>query len=527
MIQRTAYRAGRAPCQRSGHHARLLVKKRLVLSVICLPQAQRFFLCFDIFLLFLREDCLLLLQLFYIGIQPAQRRPLLLQRGFLRSDSLPFLSGAFQPLPLLLKPRRFLLKRSAALFRRFHRLQGCGSLLLFSCALRRLFAKLVIGRQQEFNLCDLSAQLLLLHDRLLCAHKCRQRIFLPYGGVLLCPLILHQRGFRRLIGRRPGKLRNHALQPLLRLRQLPVQLVLRALVRLNQRRKQLHDLRHRQFAPPCPFGVVCAGRIFAAGDSIRILADACRRLPQLALYLRRPALELILKDDIQARSKDIAKDLLPLPRVRLQKLSEIALGNHRHLSKLLARQADDARNGPVHFPQLADHAPIRIRQLCVGKLPGHARASRLCTLIFWIAPDSVFLTIVRKGELHKRRRFRPGIFGAEHAHLAVIPAGRAKERIGDRIENRRLSCARIACDQIQSALPQPAEIQLLYARIRAKARDGQFDRPHACPSQMDSISCCAKSLCSSLIGWLFCSSYSSLNSSSGDLRCTWSAPSIT
>ena len=87
----------------------------------------------------------------------------------------------------------------------------------------------------------------------------------------------------------------------------------------------------------------------------------------------------------------------------------------------------------------------------------------------------------------------------------VRAARRVVQRIGDRVEDRGLACARIAGDQVQTLLAQLFQIDLGVSGIRAECGQCKFQRSHLSSSQMLAISLSANACCSSLIGvpfWL-------------------------
>ena len=210
--------------------------------------------------------------------------------------------------------------------------------------------------------------------------------------------------------------------------------------------------------------------------------------------------QLPLQGDEKLRAENIPEDLLTFHGICLQKLPEIALGDHGYLGKLIPGQTDDLPDSLVHILQFGHHGPVGIGKHRFRLPGGGAGAPGLGPLIFRIAADTVFFPVVGEGQFHISGVFRFCIFGAEHAGFPVFSAGFSEEGEGDGIKNGGLARTGITGDQIQAVLSQFFKVQFLNSGIGAETGDCQFQRSHTLPSQMDSINSRLKLRCSSLMG---------------------------
>ena len=149
---------------------------------------------------------------------------------------------------------------------------------------------------------------------------------------------------------------------------------------------------------------------------------------------------------------------------------------------------------------------VRKLQLCVRLLGGGAPAPLGGALILGIAPDGVGLAPVGKDQLHLGRGIWQGVFGAEHGGASGVSAGLVVESIGDGIEDGGLPRPCVPGNQVQALGPQLLQLQLHLAGIGPKGGHSQFQRSHASPSHICSISSRAKSRWIWSMGRPFCCS---------------------
>ena len=151
-------------------------------------------------------------------------------------------------------------------------------------------------------------------------------------------------------------------------------------------------------------------------------------------------------------------------------------------------QADDLPDGGVDLLQLRHILAAGADEPGVGGLPGHPLAAALGAHVLRVPPHGVLPAAVGEFQLHLRGGFRVGVLGAEHARLPAAAAGLAEQGKADGVKNGGLPRAGVTGDEIQTALPQLFKIQFHRSRVGAKGGDGQFQRSHASPSQIRSIS---------------------------------------
>ena len=250
-----------------------------------------------------------------------------------------------------------------------------------------------------------------------------------------------------------------------------------------------------------------AQRVLRLGENalnVLLHAGACGRagVPQSAGFRFQP----LLQDHIAAGVEQLPEDLLTGLGVCQQQLEKVTLGDHGHLGKLAAAQAQDLRNGGGDLPGFGDDAAVGQMQLRLRFLDGGAAAAPGGALILRAAPDGIARRAAGEHQLHGGGGFRGGIFGAEHGRIPDVAAGLAVERIGDGVEQGGLSCAGVAGDEVKAAAAQRFQRDLRLVGVRAKGPHGQFQRSHTTSSQIRSISPRRKSRWASLMGCPFCPS---------------------
>ena len=204
--------------------------------------------------------------------------------------------------------------------------------------------------------------------------------------------------------------------------------------------------------------------------------------------------------------EQLPEDLLAGLGVCQQQLEKVTLGDHGHLGKLAAAQAQDLRNGGGDLPGFGDDAAVGQMQLCLRFLDGGAAAAPGRALILRAAPDGIARRAAGEHQLHGGGGFRGGIFGAEHGRIPDVAAGLAVERIGDGVEQGGLASAGVAGDEVEAAAAQRFQRDLRFVGVRAKGPHGQFQRSHTSSSQIRSISPRRNSRWASLMGCPFCPS---------------------
>ena len=252
--------------------------------------------------------------------------------------------------------------------------------------------------------------------------------------------------------------------------------------------QHLLEFRHRQLSRPCLFRIWRIYGIFLAGDTAHILANTAGNFIFLAPHGQDVFLQLALQKVIEFRPENIPKNLLPLLGPGLQQLSEIPLRDHGDLGELRPGQANDVPNGGIDLLQLGNYVPIRIDEFRRGRLFGVSGAPGFGTSVLRAALHLITFSAVVKGQLHISWGVRGGVLGAQHGGIPAVAAGFPKQGIGDGVKNGGFACAGVAGDQIEAAGAQTGKIQLLCAGVRAKAGNGQFQRPHAFSSSISSMS---------------------------------------
>ena len=208
-------------------------------------------------------------------------------------------------------------------------------------------------------------------------------------------------------------------------------------------------------------------------------------------------------------TEQLAENAAALLGGGIQQLGELPLRDHGDLAELVVVQPQNVQHGGVHIPCLGHRrAAVGIGEGGVCFFGGKALAPRLGAGVFRIAAHRVAGTIHLKFQLHKGGRFGVGILAAQHGTLPHTAAGVVVERVGDGVEQGGLAGTGIAGDKVQAAFAQLFQFQGGLGGIGAKSRQGQAERSHASsPSfQMSSMSCWQNAACSSVRGWLFCSS---------------------
>ena len=365
--------------------------------------------------------------------------------------------------------------------------------------------KLSIARQLVFEVGKRALTRLLLRLLRLLGGKRRFRLFgLPALHLLLFPIFLecfaHLSSLVRL-----DKPRIDRTDLLLQHLKLPCAGRILRFVAVNERFEQLHGLREREFSLLRLLGLFAEHITLRADDAADILLYACARRLTFSVKCVRAVLQTVLQHLIAVRLEDLAEYLLPVLCFRCQQLEKFALRDHGDLRKLAAVEADDLRQFCVDLFRLVEHAVVRQMQLRLGSLLCHFAAASGRALVFRVSSDGIDLSAAGKRHFDEGRRFGRRILGTEHGCIAVRATRRVVQRIGDRVEDRGLACARIAGDQVQTLLAQLFQIDLGVSGIRAECGQRKFQRSHLSSSQMLAISLSANACCSSLIGvpfWL-------------------------
>ena len=211
--------------------------------------------------------------------------------------------------------------------------------------------------------------------------------------------------------------------------------------------------------------------LFGSGDTDdfpNILRNAVLHLICFALgcieFLAQPLLQLF----VVFGAEDLAKNPLALLSGRQQQLSEITLRDHCDTHKLFTVNAEDLRDFGGDFLGVRDRRAVWQDQFCIGGLLGLAVTALFGTPILRIALDRIGFSVIFKRQLHKGVGVRIGIFGAQHFRFACFIGGFTVERIDDRVKDRRFACAGVACDQVDAALAELAEINRRFARVRTE-----------------------------------------------------------
>ena len=509
MVQRAAHRAGHAVRQRLGQNARLGVQK-------CALQPQGFsvprrrgvplFLILPPGLIQSRAGTRRFLLLAAQGAQllphPQQirlRPPNALQ---LRPDG-----GEGRPLPaqiFQMPPGRF---RMLPVFLQDRPGRGEGVLrLLFLPA--QVLQRLII-RQAAGDAVDLQrqgrARLLPAAGRGILFFRLRQ-LFLQRGGV-----------FRGAIQRRAGaRFVFGPAQPAVQGRDLLFQGMLLRVQRISgsgvlrqQFLRQGHKLRRAGHRGGLPGRLQPRGK----GAALRAAQAVCRLADggaECLIPFGPPAglgLEPLLQDLVAPGAEQLPENLAAFLGFGVEELEERPLGDHGHLGKLTPVQARQLRHSPGHLPAFRHRgAAVKKSQLRVGALRRHAFAAALGPLILRVAADAVCFPAAEELHLHISGRFRVGVFAAEHVCLPLRAAGLTVKGEGDGVEDRRLSRAGVAGDEIQPPVPQLCQIDLRLSRVGAEGGENQLCRSHGSSSQIFSISARAKSRCCGARGRPFCAS---------------------
>ena len=282
------------------------------------------------------------------------------------------------------------------------------------------------------------------------------------------------------------------------------QRLLPALVLLNQRFQQPRRLLYRQ-RPRFGLAHLNAQHIIPVHaypvDILRQAVSCCR-----ALFIQpsRVTLQVFLQRLEELCFKNLAKDCLSFLRRRQKKLEKVSLSNHGNLHKLAAVDAHNVKNCGIHIPLPGQHPPVRIVQLGFRLLCGVSGSSGFRAKIFRVSPHGIGLPGVGKHQLNLCRHALFRVFRPEHVCFPGVAAGLAVQRIGDGVKNRGLARPRVSRDQVKPAAAQLVQIQHCPAGIRAECAHCQFNRSHRSSSRAAAISSLIYSVCSSLMGWLFC-----------------------
>ena len=247
----------------------------------------------------------------------------------------------------------------------------------------------------------------------------------------------------------------------------------------------------------------------------RILQCCALGLLKLSPKQRRPLRKALLQRFKALGVKDAPENRAPLIGSRQQQALKIALGDHANLRKLLPRQPDQFFDLARHIPAAGGHMPIGPGELRIGLLRRGATAAPPRPLVFRHPPRRIALSPELKRQPDVRLHVGPGVFASQHRAAAVRSARLPVEGKRDGIEYRRLSCARVARNQVQPAFAQPVKRHLRLLCIRPESAHLQQNRSHASSSQIVSIMPVSSERCGAVICVPFCAQYSASNSSSG------------
>ena len=165
----------------------------------------------------------------------------------------------------------------------------------------------------------------------------------------------------------------------------------------------------------------------------------------------------------------IPKNAAALLRARFQQLSELTLGNHGNLRKLIAINADNLSDSLVHLSLPGNGLFSGAVQFLLCSFRSHARSGFLCALVFRISSNPIFFSIARKNQLHLCWRVGSCIHRPKHAYLPVFTAGLAIECVSNGIKNGSLSGSGVSGNQIKPVIAQSVEINLYRSGIGSKA----------------------------------------------------------
>ena len=285
---------------------------------------------------------------------------------------------------------------------------------------------------------------------------------------------------------------------LLQLAELPVELVRRALLRIESvgggacrianlsallERRLLRGDERRQVLPQLRMVRQVALRVLRAssGQNKTVL----HQLPQPVLCPGAAAAQLvpraaqqILKVQIGSVIEQLAEDLVFLAAVRFQKLPEFPLRQHDDLAELLPVEADQLLAAGGHPACALRRRGVRLLQervddrrtveLLRAALFGEVDGPRRCILF----------PVLRKTQPDLRIHGLRHMVAVHHLRRAVRAARRAVESEHYRVEDRGLACAGVPGDKIQAVL-QLRERHGGFLRVGAEGGHFKMDRSHA------------------------------------------------
>ena len=212
----------------------------------------------------------------------------------------------------------------------------------------------------------------------------------------------------------------------------------------QQFRQQRLRFGKRQFSGVGAPHVECTHVRVAAHDPADELAQAALRFGILRTQPGGRVFEPQLQGLEPLGLEDLAEDPTAFVRFGCQQLAEIALRQHRNLHKLIPIHAQNQLDLRLHVARAREDASVRQVQLGGRFFFRFAGAALGGARVFRVAPHGIFRAAVRERQRHIRRRFGAGVLRPQHFRLAVVAAGRAVQRIGDRVEHRRFARAGVA-----------------------------------------------------------------------------------
>ena len=244
------------------------------------------------------------------------------------------------------------------------------------------------------------------------------------------------------------------------------------------------------------------------------MAEGSAFAVKIPAQLRQAPFQLVLHRPVDAGTKNIPENLLPLLGIRQQQPEEIPLGNHGNLAELLLADPQDLLDLFCNPAPLGLHLSVGEGKLRPGKLPGGALSPGLFPGVLRIPADRIGLSPVGEGEDHLRGGVQVGVIGPEHGGVPGGAAGLAVEGKGDGVKDCRFSCPGVPRNEVEPPLPQGIHVDLLPRSIGAEGGHRQSNRSHLAPSRIFSSSASQKAACSSPMGCPFWASYRAANQSS-------------
>ena len=221
--------------------------------------------------------------------------------------------------------------------------------------------------------------------------------------------------------------------------------------------------------------------------------------------------------------KDLAQDVRPVGRRRVEQPGKVVLGQHGHLGELFgvdAQQLDHGRRHGLGPRYRGFRLPDQFRP---GRAFHNAAAPLGGPLLFRPAAHHIGAAPVGEGQFHKGFVGGGGKIAAQHGGLAVFAGGLAVEGKGDGVKQGGLAGAGVAADEEQSAAAEPGKIQLGAPGVGAEGAERQVQGFHALAAS--SRSCLTARASSMVRGRPFIWVKKSWNSSAKGLPRTASAAS--